>query len=314
MRLAALLLAAALLAACAAPPPAGGGSGTPPAGLGPPYVHVAGAGEGLLLVLGAAWLEADFAALEPGARIAFADLPGRGRSSAHPASVVPSLARDVADLATIAADLAAPRLSILAWSYEAAVALRYAISHPGRVERLVLVAPLPPRRDPHWDAFRRAAAQRTSDEEVARLDHLAAQGPAARRAPAFRRLHLAAQLRASGADPALLAVMAADPYPPPNDDPYAVSERGQRILAQLGDWDWRPELAGLEAEVLVVHGRSDSLPAAGAEELVAALPHAELLLLEEAGRFPWLEAPAAFFAAVNRFLSAEGGAEAAGER
>jgi len=44
------------------------------------------------------------------------------------------------------------------------------------------------------------------------------------------------------------------------------------------------------------------LPAAGGREWAAALPNARLLLLEGVGHFPYLEAPASFFTAVDTFL------------
>jgi len=74
------------------------------------------------------------------------------------------------------------------------------------------------------------------------------------------------------------------------------------VAASLGSWDWRPALGRVNAPVLIVHGSADPLPPAGGREWAAALPDARLLLLQGVGHFPYLEAPEAFFSAVDTFL------------
>jgi pimeloyl-ACP methyl ester carboxylesterase len=73
------------------------------------------------------------------------DLRGHGRSErARRGYGVRSMA---ADLDAIAASLGSARLTLVGHSYGGLVALRFALDHPGRVERLALVeAPLPPSR------------------------------------------------------------------------------------------------------------------------------------------------------------------------
>jgi pimeloyl-ACP methyl ester carboxylesterase len=45
------------------------------------------------------------------------------------------------------------------------------------------------------------------------------------------------------------------------------------------------------------------MPLVGARELVQSLPDARLIVIENCGHMPWLEAPAAFDAAVREFLA-----------
>ncbi len=294
-----LLLGAGILAAaCAgpgaripAPPPVGGESGL--------YCSVRGEGEVGTLVLGAAWLEEGLAI--PGA-IAFGDLQGRGRSCPPPRPEGATLEADVAALEVFRRHLGGERLAIVGWSYEAAVALHYAMAHPDRVERLVLLCPLPPRRDPHWTRFRGRYAERVAEEDLARIEDLRGGDASLRESAPYHRAVLRAMLRGYGSDPRLLEATAARPYPPPNADPDAGAALRRAIHEGLGNWDWRGELAAVRIPVLIVHGRRDSFPLEGSAEYAELLPDARLLVLEEAGHFPWLEAPTELADAVQAFL------------
>lgn len=53
---------------------------------------------------------------------------------------------------------------------------------------------------------------------------------------------------------------------------------------------------------LVIHGREDGIPLAGAEAWVAGHPTARLLVLSPAGHFPFLEQRELFMQAVDEFL------------
>jgi pimeloyl-ACP methyl ester carboxylesterase len=77
------------------------------------------------------------------------------------------------------------------------------------------------------------------------------------------------------------------------------------VLASLGDYDWRPGLKDVKAPTLVIHGEVDPIPVVSAVEWASALPNALLLVLPNVGHFPYLEAPDAFFGAVEQFLRDE---------
>lgn len=58
----------------------------------------------------------------------------------------------------------------------------------------------------------------------------------------------------------------------------------------------------LPSGMLVIHGSADVLPVESAREWAATLPDARVVLLEGVGHFPYLEAPEAFFPAMDAFL------------
>jgi pimeloyl-ACP methyl ester carboxylesterase len=72
-------------------------------------------------------------------------------------------------------------------------------------------------------------------------------------------------------------------------------------MASLGDWDWRGSMQGVGARTLVVRGTEDVLT--GERDWIASLPNARLLLLQNVGHFPYLEAPDRFYPAVDTFLA-----------
>ena len=79
------------------------------------------------------------------------------------------------------------------------------------------------------------------------------------------------------------------------------------LVAQRGQWlreaVIRGTVARLAAPALVVQGTADLRPSEHAEELARSLPRGELLLVPEAGHFPWLERPDAVRSALRRFLA-----------
>lgn len=64
----------------------------------------------------------------------------------------------------------------------------------------------------------------------------------------------------------------------------------------------RSGLKQVHAPTLAVHGAADPIRLASAIEWATALPNARLVVMPGVGHFPYLEAPEAFFAAVEGFL------------
>jgi pimeloyl-ACP methyl ester carboxylesterase len=179
-------------------------------------------------------------------------------------------------------------VAVVASSWGGAAALRWALDAPQEVRALVLAAPANPFFHPVW-------RQRV----LLRSARLA--GPALRHMP--DRWH-AQGLGAMFADPRRLTPEAAAGYRRP------LRRRGLgRILAGYVT-GWRTEMAAMEARLpelraptLLIWGARDRIvPIASAQPLQAALAHAELLVLADAGHAPFEEQPEAFNAAVIRFL------------
>ena len=73
------------------------------------------------------------------------------------------------------------------------------------------------------------------------------------------------------------------------------------IVPQMMALDLRAGLEKVKAPVLVIHGRQDPLETA--DEVHATFPGSRLELLDNAGHFPWLEQPDAFYRVLTDFLA-----------
>jgi len=70
----------------------------------------------------------------------------------------------------------------------------------------------------------------------------------------------------------------------------------------LSGYDLTPQLPLVQAPTLVLHGAHDAIPLASSQLIASALPHGELVVLDESAHVPYVEGQAAFFAAVREFL------------
>ena len=259
-----------------------------------------------LVVPGAAWIDGDLAPLARRHAVFAYDQRGRGRSPAIDADLALTIDDDVRDLERLRIELSLERMDLLGWSYSAAVVLRYALAHPERVNKLIVVSPFPAHHE-EWLAYLHAFTLRADREAFAEIDGLRRSGAKERDLEGYARRVLDASLDVFLANPEARATMRSDPVALPNLDPDDTARLAAGIVASLGEWNWTPELRALQAPVLVVHGERGLLPLASARRYVEGLERAELLRLEGAGHMPWLDAPQAFFAGVTEFLERDDG-------
>lgn len=268
------------------------------AGSGPPIVVIHG-GPGM----DHASLAADLAPLETRHTLVYYDQRGGGRSSLPSDPAALSIDRYVDDLEALRVRLGVGKLTLLAHSFGPAVAARYAIAHPDRVERMVFLGPVPPRKGTFFEDYGATLRSRIGEEGEKRADD------------AYKRMtegdDIVAACRdywAIGIPPRLakgtsVSVVKADLCSaPPEAIRFGMRTTGEATWASLGDWDWRAELKGVKAPVLVIHGDEEAIPLAQVREWVTALPDARILVLEKTGHFPHAEQPSIVFPAIEDFL------------
>jgi pimeloyl-ACP methyl ester carboxylesterase len=265
----------------------GTGLATASVGDGPPLLYVGG----WLSHLELSWeLPEERAFLERlgrGRRLVRYDREGNGLSD--PAVGAPSLARELEQLAAVAAPLGPEPIDVVGASLGALVAVAWAASRPAAVRRLVLyggwatgseIAP-PAVRD---HVLGLVAAHWGLGADVL-TEVFAPDAPAASRA-GFGRY----QRAASSADTA----------------------RG--LLALSYALDVRAFLPRVSAPTLVVHRAGDrAAPLAQAEALAAGIPGSELVVLPGRSHLPWAGDTHALVTAIRRFLGLSVGSRAAGE-
>lgn len=223
-------------------------------------------------------------------RLVFFDQRGNGSSAPVDLATVTmeQLADDVAGLADT---LGLERFSVLGHSYGGFVAQEFALRHPDRLDRLVLVDTTPGG----------LGASESPDDE---------QGP-----PPPDEL-LALLTLPPATDEEMGAVMhRLLPYYFPKTDVARVAplfqgtafragvlRRGFEVLSR---WSSVDRLESITAPTLVMVGRHDVFTSVPQSFRIARrIPEATTVVLEHSGHFPWIEEPDAFFAAMSDWMPA----------
>lgn len=240
-------------------------------------------------------------------RLIFYDQRGGGRSRGDDRAPI-TWKTHVEDLAALVRELSLEPLTLVGYSWGGLLALLYSIAAAGgfRDEEVVFhaeaPAPLPARMVLVCPAPATALFRAQFSAELARRQ----------RAPwiAAERAALAAGLRER--DPAAYAKRIfelgvvgyfADPARASELTPFRVIGRVQQsVWESLAGYDLTPKLPLVEAPTLVIHGAHDAIPLASSSLIASALPHGELVVLDESAHVPYVEGSDAFFAAVRDFL------------
>ena len=236
-------------------------------------------------------------------RLVFYDPRGRGRSDS-PDTLRVSLEHQISDVEAIRQGLGIERMALIGWSGLGMEMAVYAMRHPDRVTRIVQVAPVAPRNSPHNE---RAYAERTSridEDALTRLEARRAAGEFADDPAGYCRARTEITRVASFAR-AERAAEVPDVCEYPNEWSENLEPLFRALLGSFGDYDWRADLVSLQVPRLVIHGAADAFPVEGSREWVQGFPSARLIVLEDAGHYPFIERPDAFFPAVDAFLDGE---------
>lgn len=238
-------------------------------------------------------------ALAADRELVFYDQRGGGRSKTDDRTPI-TWRTQVEDLDQVVRELGLGSPTIVGYSWGGLLAMLHAIeAAAGRTEarpsRLVLIDPAPVTR-----AFRRVFeaefSRRQSSAEIAQLrEELANSGLREKDADAYR--HRTFELSVAG--------YFADPTAARDLTPFRVTGRVQAsIWESLGDYDLTTPglLDSVLVPTLIVHGRQDPIPLASSEAAARAM-RAQLVVLEHSGHVPYVEQPAALFAAIRSFLA-----------
>ncbi|MHC4992445.1 MAG: alpha/beta fold hydrolase [Planctomycetota bacterium] len=269
---------------------------------------IEGPGEPVVVVHGGPGCDSGYLVpdLEPLARtrtLVFYDQRGGGRSDLPDDEGLLSIDRHVADLEMLRRHLALERMTLLAHSFGPLLAAFYAIEHPERVERMIFIGPLPPRRADVWERFRKKVDAVLAPEESARMEQAwrdLVEGPDP--TDACRRFWEIG-LKPRFADADKIHLLRGDLcVAPPTALRYGMVSTNPATLSSLGDWDLGEALRGVTAPTLIIHGEAEAIPMDLVEEWETALPDARLLRVPDAAHFPYVERPDLVWPAIEQFL------------
>lgn len=255
--------------------------------------------------LSMAYFAEDLEPLAERLTLIFYDQRGAGRSTLVSDSAALAAPVFAEDLEAVRRHFGLERMTLLGHSWGATVSAVYSERYPDRVGRLVLVGPTPPQRARLVEAFQAMQAGRDTAalrEMVERWEAWMADPGDADLCRAYMVLWFEPfYADASDAERSRGDFCAGSPGSLENK----VNSVDVYTEAALGDWDWRETIRTLPAPTLVIHGTEDPLPLDAAREWAAQMPDARLLVLDGVGHFPYLEAPDAFFPAVEQFVLGE---------
>ena len=204
----------------------------------------------------------------------------------------------VADLDALAVELGLGETpTVVGYSWGGLLTLLAAIDRARRAaplpKRLVLIDPAPLTRQ-YRERFEAEFARRQAGDEIRQMrEELAASGLRERDPDAYKQR--AFELSVAG--------YFADPRRARDLTPFRVIGRVQQsVWESLGDFDLVGELRQLRVPAVFVHGREDPIPLASSEDGSKAMS-APLVVLDDCGHVPYVEQPAALFAAITDFLS-----------
>lgn len=273
------------------------------------FYRLVGAGADTLVFIhggpggNSAQIHRDLPWLSVGHVAVYYDQRGGGQSSLPRDTARLTLDDHVRDLEALRRELGLRRMVLVANDWGSMVAARYAIAHPDQVSRMVFLSPLPPRMG-DWPRVR-----------VSRLAGRLSQAERARVAAAGRGV-------ADGGDPittcrevwrVLTSAELAhrEKLREVQEDPCAASPDALRYAARysapagwgsLGRWDFTRLMGAIAAPVLVVVGDRDATPLENVREWAAVLPEGRVLVVPDAGHYPFVERPEVVSAAVAAFL------------
>lgn len=305
-RLAACALAMVVPSACArqAPAPA-----RPAVDSG--YVTVEGArlfyrsfgvGEAILVLHGGPGMDHSY--LLPGMRglasthrVVLFDQRGGGRSEGAVTRETVSFDHFLADISAIADSLRLDRFVLLGHSWGGLPAMHYAHRHPDRLRALVLMNTVEPGRRYAVQSGDLLLRKRTTADSAEFTQLL--------RSDAFRR-------RDSSAVNALLRSTFRTLFTDRSLASQLNLHLSQRtvsnmstvasLVMQSASSDFWSGVAGIRVPTLIVQGADDAMPLDMPRELARTIPGAQLVIVENAGHFPYIEKPHETFAAIRAFL------------
>lgn len=251
-----------------------------------PHYDATGTGPPLVVLPGGPGMDVrylgDLAGLTATRRLIRLDARGGGRSEVPADRAAVSFTAQAGDVETLRRELGPESIDLLAHSAGALTAQEYAVRHPGRVRRLILITPIG-RAGRDIDPAELAAIRGRHAAEPWYPAAAAASGPLAaalavpfhwhRWTPGLRREYVRGH---------------ANPHPWYRDAFYAGTATPGPV----------------RAPVLVLAGASDGMiGTAPARVVAAAHPDARLEIMPESGHRPWVEQPTLFRELIDAFLA-----------
>jgi proline iminopeptidase len=251
-------------------------------------------------------LAADLAPLRQHHRLIEYDQRGGGRSTLPGDLTLLTIEHHVDDLEALRKHFGFEKVTLLAHSFGPAIAARYAIRYPERIERMIFLSPIPPVKGKFFEEYGASLTKRLTADQLKRADALQKSFATSDDGTAACREYWAIMTPPRLAKSVPVSVVKSDLCAaPPEGIRFGMTKTNSATFSSLGDWNWTSELARVKAPVLIIHGEEDSIPRAMVAKWTTALPNARLLRLPHTAHFPHAEQPIIVFPAIETFLNGD---------
>jgi proline iminopeptidase len=276
------------------------------------YYREIGQGQPIIVLHGGpdfdhGYLLPDLDRLSDAFRLIYYDQRGRGRSADQVLPDEVTLASEIKDLDTVRQHFRLEAPALLGHSWGTVLALEYALRHPERVSRLILMNPAPVSTN-DLAKFRKIYVQKLGSDidrqrEIVASPAYKEGNPEA--VAARYRVHFKPALRRPEDYEKLMATMKAGFVRQGKEGivkARAVEDRLMRETWQVDSYDLLPKLQTLRIPTLVIWGDHDFIPGEIAANIARAIPSAHLVTLAGCGHFTFMECPGEVRNAFNEFF------------
>ena len=222
------------------------------------WYRMAGSGADTVIVPLALYLEQPLASLGNTHTVIFYDPRHRGRSGAYADTSLSTFDHDVEDVEAVRSHFGVSKVSLVGFSYFAAVVAQYAADHPEHIERVVMMSPIEPNAQLE-SAYRPAEAMARIDTVKARrLVRMRAEGRDTSDATGYCRAFWEVNAPVYVGDVTRASQLSTDFCELPNEGVRAFGAHVGRVMASLRSRrDFTPVAARIRSPVLVLYGDRD---------------------------------------------------------
>ncbi len=237
-------------------------------------------------------------------RLIYYDQRGRGKSAdnVHPEAV--SIESEIADMDAVRKHFQLESVAILGHSFGGLLALEYAVRHPERVFRLILMNSAPASHD-DYQLFRETRGQQAPGD-VERMRLLAATDNFAvgdiETEAEYYRIHYGTTLRQPEHRERLIKSLRLNFTRDDILKARAIEERLMNDTWRLGNYNLLPKLERLDIPTLIIHGDYDFVPIECTQHIARAIAGSRLVVLKDCGHFCYLEYPDAVYYHISAFF------------
>jgi proline iminopeptidase len=239
------------------------------------------------------YLVPDLDRLADSFRLIYYDQRGRGRSAAGVQPEDVTLESEMGDLDAVRRYFGLGSATILGHSWGTVLALEYALRHPDRVSRLILMNPAPASKEDFL--LLRKERREKLGTDLAELKALSATQGYQEGDPdavtAYYRVHFKAALARPDHLEKVITSLRASFTREGILEARAVEDRLMAETWLVDGYDLHPKLARLGIPTLVIYGDHEFIPEACSVHIAEAIPKARRVTLKDCGHFSYLECP-----------------------